>query len=257
MGPGRLCAELADTGLDGQRRRCVGRDGRGGTPTTSGRRGAPRPGRDRGAPFRKPVRSGRGDGCARVCRGPRALTELARVLRAGGLAVVSYPNPNALYGIWKTTRVVPVDPRGEAASPASAALDAPRQRHDRAREFRSAARRCRPPRWRGRAHELSRAADPARLPTPHLDSPDRREGSRGAARSSRACSRHRSSTPPANAHSGPRSSSPSFPLKSRSRLAFFLRTLLKHVPSPGESQRAVERRQDVSLGCGRDREHDN
>ena len=33
---------------------------------------------------------------------PRALAELARVLRPGGIAVVSYPNPEAWYGIWKT-----------------------------------------------------------------------------------------------------------------------------------------------------------
>jgi SAM-dependent methyltransferase len=33
----------------------------------------------------------------------RALGELSRVLRAGGLAVVSYPNPRALYGVWKST----------------------------------------------------------------------------------------------------------------------------------------------------------
>ncbi len=33
---------------------------------------------------------------------PRALGELVRVLRPGGIAVVSYPNPGALYGIWKT-----------------------------------------------------------------------------------------------------------------------------------------------------------
>jgi SAM-dependent methyltransferase len=32
----------------------------------------------------------------------RALRELARVLRSGGRAVVSYPNPRAVYGIWKT-----------------------------------------------------------------------------------------------------------------------------------------------------------
>ncbi len=32
----------------------------------------------------------------------RALADLARVLRPGGRAVVSYPNPSALYGIWKS-----------------------------------------------------------------------------------------------------------------------------------------------------------
>jgi SAM-dependent methyltransferase len=31
-----------------------------------------------------------------------ALADLARVLRPGGRAVVSYPNPEALYGIWKS-----------------------------------------------------------------------------------------------------------------------------------------------------------
>jgi len=33
---------------------------------------------------------------------PTALAEIARVLRPGGRAVVSYPNPVAAYGIWKT-----------------------------------------------------------------------------------------------------------------------------------------------------------
>jgi SAM-dependent methyltransferase len=32
----------------------------------------------------------------------RALVDLARVLRPGGIAVVSYPNPRAVYGIWKS-----------------------------------------------------------------------------------------------------------------------------------------------------------
>jgi SAM-dependent methyltransferase len=31
-----------------------------------------------------------------------ALAELARVLRPGGVAAVSYPNPRAVYGVWKT-----------------------------------------------------------------------------------------------------------------------------------------------------------
>lgn len=33
---------------------------------------------------------------------PRALAEVARVLRPGGSAVTSYPNPNALYARWKS-----------------------------------------------------------------------------------------------------------------------------------------------------------
>jgi SAM-dependent methyltransferase len=33
---------------------------------------------------------------------PRAVSELARVLRPGGRAIVSYPNGRALYGLWKT-----------------------------------------------------------------------------------------------------------------------------------------------------------
>ena len=37
-----------------------------------------------------------------------ALAELARVLRPGGRAVVSYPNPHAVYGIWKTRIWYPV-----------------------------------------------------------------------------------------------------------------------------------------------------
>ena len=38
---------------------------------------------------------------------PEALAELARVLRPDGHAVVSYPNPYALYGVWKTAIFYP------------------------------------------------------------------------------------------------------------------------------------------------------
>jgi ubiquinone/menaquinone biosynthesis C-methylase UbiE len=38
----------------------------------------------------------------------RALPELARILRPGGLAVVSYPNPGNLYGLWKTRAWYPL-----------------------------------------------------------------------------------------------------------------------------------------------------
>ncbi len=59
-----------------------------------------------------------------------ALSEIARVLRREGRAVVSYPNPRALYGIWKTRVFYPAvrvvkrlrgrrdrPPRGRGAGP--------------------------------------------------------------------------------------------------------------------------------------------
>jgi hypothetical protein len=38
---------------------------------------------------------------------PSALSELARVLRPNGIAVVSYPNPHAVYRIWKSSLYYP------------------------------------------------------------------------------------------------------------------------------------------------------
>jgi SAM-dependent methyltransferase len=51
----------------------------------------------------------------------RSLGEVARVLRPGGRAVVSYPNPRALYALWKTGvwyRILEMA-RGRARSPAA------------------------------------------------------------------------------------------------------------------------------------------
>ena len=43
-----------------------------------------------------------------------ALAELARVLRPGGRGVVSYPNPHAVYGIWKSRGWYPGRAHGQA-----------------------------------------------------------------------------------------------------------------------------------------------
>jgi SAM-dependent methyltransferase len=47
---------------------------------------------------------------------PRALAELARVTRPGGRSIVSYPNPRAVYGIWKTRLWYPLVRTGKRIS---------------------------------------------------------------------------------------------------------------------------------------------
>ena len=103
MGPGRLCAALAARGwtvsgvdasadmVDAARRRL---------PEAAERLAVAR---IESVPFP--------DGCFDLVTASgvleyadagRALAEIARVLRPGGRAIVTYPNPRALYGIWKT-----------------------------------------------------------------------------------------------------------------------------------------------------------
>lgn len=103
MGPGRACALLADrgwtvTGVDmSPEMVAVARER---MPAAAGRLHVGRieqlPCAD--ASFDVVVATG----VLEYARVDQALGELARVLRPGGVAVVSYPNPRAAYGIWKT-----------------------------------------------------------------------------------------------------------------------------------------------------------
>ena len=108
MGPGRLCAELESRGWTAH-----GVDAapemvsaaRGRLPVAADRLLV---GRIESLPFP----DARFDvvvatGVLEYAQLPAALRELARVLRPGGRAVVSYPNPVAAYGIWKTRLYYP------------------------------------------------------------------------------------------------------------------------------------------------------
>lgn len=103
MGPGRLCVELAErswtvSGVDASsemvdvaRARLPGADARLLCARIES----------------LPFRDERFDvvtatGVLEYSNVEASLTELGRVLRTGGRAVVSYPNPHALYGLWKT-----------------------------------------------------------------------------------------------------------------------------------------------------------
>lgn len=103
MGPGRLCAELAARGWTVS--------GIDASPAMVEVAGARIPdARDRlccGRVEELPFADASFDlvtatGVLEYSDAPQALAELARVLRPGGRAVLSYPNPAALYGIWKT-----------------------------------------------------------------------------------------------------------------------------------------------------------
>ena len=103
MGPGRLVAELEDrgwtvSGVDASSEMVAA--ARGKVPGASERlvqatiESLPFPDATFDAVF--------ATGVLEYAEVEAAILELARVLRPGGLAVVSYPNPRVLYGIWKT-----------------------------------------------------------------------------------------------------------------------------------------------------------
>lgn len=103
MGPGRLCVQLAErgwrvSGVDASREMVA--VARTRMPETRSRL---RCGRVEALPFAdESFDVVTATGVLEYSNVPASLRELTRVLRPGGRAVVSYPNPHALYGIWKT-----------------------------------------------------------------------------------------------------------------------------------------------------------
>jgi SAM-dependent methyltransferase len=102
MGPGRLCAELAGRGWT-----VSGIDAADGMVAAARERlpeAADRLVRAdvESLPFdNRSFDAVTVTGVLEYAQIPRALAEVARVLRPGGRAVVSYPSPHALYGNWK------------------------------------------------------------------------------------------------------------------------------------------------------------
>ena len=103
MGPGRLCGELAKRGWT-----VSGVDAADEMVTVARSRlpeAAPRLLRAEieALPFEnESFDAVTATGVLEYANVERAIAELVRVLRPGGIAVVSYPNPHALYGIWKS-----------------------------------------------------------------------------------------------------------------------------------------------------------
>ena len=82
------------SGLDREWDRRLGRDGRGGAPTAYRRRRAAPTSRDSKSSHRNgELRRSNGHGSARVLGCPPGAARASPVLRPGGRAIVSYPNP--------------------------------------------------------------------------------------------------------------------------------------------------------------------
>jgi ubiquinone/menaquinone biosynthesis C-methylase UbiE len=103
MGPGRLCEQLAGrgwtvSGIDASEEMVVAARER--LPAASGRLLS---GEIEALPFPDGAFDAAvATGVLEYASAPAALRELARVVGDDGLVVVSYPNPHAIYGIWKT-----------------------------------------------------------------------------------------------------------------------------------------------------------